>query len=456
MSLFEKYIFNYLFLLTEGRLEVVKNKYSTKVPGSVVDELASKDPSGNLKYLDWMVNQYNKQGNQIGKLIDAINLFHTNLNKLSKKDIFLYKNVEELLSVGEEANNQKSKSELKKQAKSDSDVLLDNDRYFVMSPKSHAASCYYGAGTKWCISRTKHSENMGAPDAQWNSYYNDRNIRFVFVLDKTKDISDPMYKYAFTLYPFPQDNHIDIFDAEDQQIYEGSVNFDHLRNRFPDEIIDLIEPYFSNVFNIKMEDNVETALTGQDERNIYTALQFIKNKTIPDEMFDKIINYSGNKHRIGYILSKLNQLSYEQLYKLIFLINELDIFPNTLLNHPALKSHDFIKMLVDIMENTTQYIYIDKDIIEKLPNEVLLSLMKFVGSDRIRMPDSNIFHKRFDDSDFEKAWEILPNEKKAIHWFILGDFNNVLKKLYKLYFNKEHHFTGLKASLISSLDKMIK
>ena len=44
-------------ILSEGRLEDVKKRYPNVDP-KIIDKFSEGDPSGNNKYLDWMVKSY--------------------------------------------------------------------------------------------------------------------------------------------------------------------------------------------------------------------------------------------------------------------------------------------------------------------------------------------------------------------------------------------------------------
>jgi len=70
-------------LLFENRLEDVKKKYP-EIDSITIEQLASRDPSGNNKYLDWMVKQ-KKLGRITPTIIKYVNLFHKNVNKLTKE-----------------------------------------------------------------------------------------------------------------------------------------------------------------------------------------------------------------------------------------------------------------------------------------------------------------------------------------------------------------------------------
>ena len=133
-------------VLTEGRLEDVKVKY----PGheASIDNLSKHDPSGNNKYLAWMAKSVLDQGSSPKHVIDAINYFHTNVVRFEKKDINQYKTLQELLNAVEVAKAKVSKKEVKEQGV---EKIYDDENVTVVHPKTHAASCKYGANTKWCV-----------------------------------------------------------------------------------------------------------------------------------------------------------------------------------------------------------------------------------------------------------------------------------------------------------------
>src|SRR5437879_1808473 len=85
--------------------------------------------------------------------------------------------------------------------------IYEDARFTIIMPLTPNASCIYGNGTKWCISSTA-SRNY------FKQYLNNL-INFLFILDRNKDETDPLYKVAFAIYP---NNRIEAFNAEDQRI----------------------------------------------------------------------------------------------------------------------------------------------------------------------------------------------------------------------------------------------
>ena len=70
-------------ILLENRIDDVKKKYPN-VSADIIERLSTWDPSGDNKYLDFIVNYYNLSINE-NEIIEYVKLFHTNVNKLSKE-----------------------------------------------------------------------------------------------------------------------------------------------------------------------------------------------------------------------------------------------------------------------------------------------------------------------------------------------------------------------------------
>lgn len=111
--------------------------------------------------------------------------FH-NMSKYMKgakqsTDINTYKSLFDLQKALEEAEKVKNKKEQEKihkaKMREDADRIYQDKTTLVVRPQSEGASCYYGQGTKWCISATD-SQNY------WNKYTEEDGAIFFFILDK--------------------------------------------------------------------------------------------------------------------------------------------------------------------------------------------------------------------------------------------------------------------------------
>jgi hypothetical protein len=101
--------------------------------------------------------------------MDNVAYFHEKPNKYEKKDLNQFRHIREFNDATEEARIKLTKGELKKQA----NKLYETDRYLIVEPTSHPASCFYGAGTRWCTT-------MKGTDTYFNNYYK-TNTLFYFI-----------------------------------------------------------------------------------------------------------------------------------------------------------------------------------------------------------------------------------------------------------------------------------
>jgi hypothetical protein len=150
-------------VLTEGsRKDSAYNKYVANMVGDVKGRMeeaynvfVDDDPSGNHKYLTWMLKKYVLAVvtddylflgtyNPI-KIVDIVTKFHKNVQRLAKKDINQYRTVKEL------DNTIESLPETKREKKLTGADKIFEDKYLtVILPKTQEGSCLYGASTKWC------------------------------------------------------------------------------------------------------------------------------------------------------------------------------------------------------------------------------------------------------------------------------------------------------------------
>jgi hypothetical protein len=164
-------------LLLEGRLEDVKRKY----PGydKLIDALSKDDPSGNNKYLMWMVKEVIPHMSSFNmrsiSVVRAIEYFHENQQSFTKKDINQYESLQELENTIKEVKQKK----IEKKGKKDADKVYEDDTWLVVSPKSWEASCVYGAGSKWCVASKQNRE-------YWDKYT--RSSDFYYIINSTLEV----------------------------------------------------------------------------------------------------------------------------------------------------------------------------------------------------------------------------------------------------------------------------
>jgi len=148
------------------------------------------------------------------------------INK-APKDIYSYSTIGSLDFVTNLAKTLLSKKDIKK---IESDKIYENDDVLIVSPKTHRASCYYGANTKWCtssrdIGQYKHYANAGILFYLINKKNNEKlalYIPFITRLDSTSDFTNPVHQSIENLEVF-NELDVDITEAWWDHIYEYYV-----------------------------------------------------------------------------------------------------------------------------------------------------------------------------------------------------------------------------------------
>jgi hypothetical protein len=222
---------NFKKILLENRIDDFKTKYRTKFNQEQIDRIIQNVPQ---KYLMW-----------VGKIFDSIN-FNSNFNDLVTKlrefdkissnlpltDINSYNNLEQLAKALFDYANRPRRQVKKVEG---GNVVYEDDRFFVVNPLTHQASCYYGKGTKWCTAADS--------DYQFKQYNDDAKL--FYILDKTKPTDDPNYKVAL-LRKFNGEKTF--YDAQDVTI----------RN-----IESIFEPNYLKQLIISIDDYLNTEYAGQ-------------------------------------------------------------------------------------------------------------------------------------------------------------------------------------------------
>jgi len=207
-------------ILLEGRVEDAQRYFEDSVgswpvaePGNaagvgsytnvegVLEHFVKEDPSGNHKYLMWMIKTYlNEESTAPFEITSAIKRFHNNVDRLSvafinSMDVFdpssrvatsprnidSYDDLSYLERVMDEVDSKKTRKEKEKQAKAGVDKLYEDDRWLLVRPNTYEGSCYYGSSTKWCTASKdapKHFED-----------YSKTGVLF-YIIDKSKDVGD--------------------------------------------------------------------------------------------------------------------------------------------------------------------------------------------------------------------------------------------------------------------------
>ena len=218
-------------LLAEGRLDDVRKKYPD-IGEEIITALSVGDPSGKNKYLMWMAKQLHTQLSKarptfravppgtpityssiIREIVEEVEKFHKNIQRLKDKDLNSYKTLEDLKSANSALGftDKQKRRKARETAQEGSYIVFENDDFFMVRPTTERASCYYGQGAKWCISATQARNYFNQYTSEGKSFY--------MLLMKNLDSSDPGKKIALVYdrdWEDPEPS--EIWDAPNQQI----------------------------------------------------------------------------------------------------------------------------------------------------------------------------------------------------------------------------------------------
>jgi hypothetical protein len=245
-------------IIIEGRKEDVAKrlKQMFEYDGSFIDRMLSVDPTG-YKYVDYIAKQLEKIIPQLAGQKGGLNItqqdaikdtlsmvipwFHNNVNRITEddiwkaetifrerngmvpniegiaksfKDIAQYENPEFIKTLMDIVDSKKTEREKERELKSQAEKLYEDDDVLVIRPKSYAASCYYGANTKWCTT-TKGSSG-------YFDKYIKSGVLYYFIKKKENT--------KMALYRNTEDRKTEVYNAQD-----NLVSLDDLRVSFPNQ-----------------------------------------------------------------------------------------------------------------------------------------------------------------------------------------------------------------------------
>ena len=302
---------NLSVILLEGKKEILIDKYKniSKVNGfeQLLSDFIDTDPSATKKYAEWMINQfkYLMDKQSFSSMVDAMNLitdqiiiFNNISNSITKddltayketiedykrrgtkyfddgqlqrleispKDIYSYPTIWTLQIMNEIVDDRKERERQEISAKKESEKLYEDNRYLIVVPYSYGASCYYGAGTKWCT--TKKND-----DSHYRRYMSDG--RLIYIIDK-KSSSDLFGKMAIFQ---SKGGNIEVFDQKDD-----SRSLQFLLERF-DDIKDKINEILNNRDDYYTLKNVKEGKTPKKFARLSSPYfkEFNENKVVFD------------------------------------------------------------------------------------------------------------------------------------------------------------------------------
>ena len=234
------------YILFEGREQDFKFKYSTKFTEEQLDDIINviRTLNNGTKFLTFLGKnlQPNFSNDTLENVKTLLKKFLAVGQNLTIRDINKYGSIEELETAlkGYEDKIRRSVKEVE-----GADIVYEDKKYVIVTPKTHKASCYYGAGTKWC---TASSSN----DTHFNTYMSDG--RLFYIIDKTKPTSDIFYKVAL-LQKFGGEQSF--FDAPDNKFTTGWIFNTPVFNKLMLAIDNYMADNYSEKIKIYKDENLK-------------------------------------------------------------------------------------------------------------------------------------------------------------------------------------------------------
>lgn len=168
------------------------------------DRFLDEDSTSQKKYVFYMIKEYLRQSDDAGNKVSDLSLNDLDMGILSpifsyvteynallgrvpqnKKDIYKL-SFDELVDIVDELNKSEGESDrssLRKRARENSYNfnemgIVDVPGVSVITPNNHDAVCYYGQGTRWCVSTDASSH--------WTGYFYNQEHTF-YIVSATND-----------------------------------------------------------------------------------------------------------------------------------------------------------------------------------------------------------------------------------------------------------------------------
>ena len=436
-------------IIVEGKKEEVAKKLKQRFEydGPFIDRMMLIDPTG-YKYVDYIGKKLekiipelagSKGGLNIGQqeaIQDVLGVvipwFNTNFDRITEEDVWKaetnyrdkfgivpniegisksprdinqYENPEFIKYLMDIVDSKKSAREIEKELKSQVEKIYEDEDVLVVRPMSYAASCYYGANTKWCTT-TKGSSGY------FDKHFS--NGKLYYFLNKKTNVKSALF--------IDNDRKVEVYDSSDRLI-----NLDDLRKEFPQQT-DLIDELSGVGSFIKI---LRDYARGNASRNELYSDPLISD-TIPEEPLgqtrliiefdndDKFLETIGLNEDDIWFANMIN--SYYSDYEFMDSYQTKEDFKDGYVIYGELTDEN-----IGLLKQIAEFVYpektfnIDDDTYRIQLNEKLLALF----------PDE--IDSIIDDYAIEKNREMFTVAKETIESEINGLLENSGFELYRGY-----------------------
>jgi hypothetical protein len=360
-----------------------------------IDLLYPYDPTDNKKYLHWMFQKYiNEEGvkniryfdeNHWNKVGDALlrleNYPQRFKNSNLSTDIYSYSKTDDFIVASEKAYQRSNKKTI---LKNDIDLVDEFNGIVILYPSTSEASCYYGRGTRWCVT----------DPSTYEDYIGNGDL--FFILNKASSGDD--YKSAIYVDALGKISGYDATDAPLKVIFSDTdiIEYDEYNSiiTYPNRVKTSVDKYIDKIDVVKpnkvlalafnswvksLGENYEAVVEDIDE-HIFKLRE--KNKrsvktigiyTIADDEILKDLEMDMNTHDIFSSTNKIRNMVKNIGEKTLFKYFAWDsLFEDILMDESRFrffKEYDIDNLSDEEIENTPE--------ISKLKKEFFSNPIKF-------------------------------------------------------------------------------
>ena len=360
-----------------------------------IDLLYPYDPTDNKKYLHWMFQKYiNEEGvkniryfdeNHWNKVGDALlrleNYPQRFKNSNLSTDIYSYSKTDDFIVASEKAYQRSNKKTI---LKNDIDLVDEFNGIVILYPSTSEASCYYGRGTRWCVT----------DPSTYEDYIGNGDL--FFILNKASSGDD--YKSAIYVDALGKISGYDATDAPLKVIFSDTdiIEYDEYNSiiTYPNRVKTSVDKYIDKIDVVKpnkvlalafnswvksLGENYEAVVEDIDD-HIFKLRE--KNKrsvktiglyTIADDEILKDLEMDMNTHDIFSSTNKIRNMVKNIGEKTLFKYFAWDsLFEDILMDESRFrffKEYDIDNLSDEEIENTPE--------ISKLKKEFFSNPIKF-------------------------------------------------------------------------------
>ena len=380
----------FIELIFEGREDDFKATYANKFSPEKLEaiiNMVNEVPGGSkfLTFLGRVLPNTVTQGIVDDTVKPILKKFVAIGPNLQIKDINQYKTFAEL---NDAINQYENRIRREVQTIEGADLVYEDERFTVVAPLTTKASCYYGAGTKWCTASS-------ADNTHFNNYMNEGKL-FYFI-DKTKPTSDRFYKVAL-LKKFEGDESY--FDAPDIKFTSGWI--------LDTDELEKIKKVINDYMNSKYADKIELYKDKERIRAERARIEYERKVAITNSYLEATQERRQNNEWDPEVLDNGDEGSCAwALFN--YLVQNGDIQAKTPENITRIEEINSelrtLRQTYDNIENANEITDLVSDI-ESLEDELEeLNNLKDVY-DMIPLNGKNYELYRFTTTDFESEWQV--------------------------------------------------